>query len=60
MTTPTNARECPNCGNKKSKVTETRLIADFLRRTRLCPKCRYQWHTKEYILKEIADGTDKQ
>ena len=47
--------KCPFCGNKDTKVIDSRVMGDgySVRRRRECPKCRARFSTKEEL--EIFD-----
>ena len=44
---------CPNCGNEKSLVIETRRRNLFSRRRRECSECTHRWTTAEIDIGEL-------
>ena len=40
---------CPNCKSKKSKVTHTRQLGNFIQRERICNDCGKSFTTQEWV-----------
>lgn len=42
--------ECPNCGNVKTKIIETRKVEMNTYRQHLCLNCKNRFYTEESII----------
>ena len=40
---------CPNCGEEKNTVVDTRAIEAGIRRRRECAECKHRWSTIEIL-----------